>query len=176
MELAATLTAYKTLPRKSTPRRPSRHWCWWTLTWKLRLLRLLYQRGISADDVRELFRMVDWLMDLPSPTSLFFDSELRKIEQEYEMPYVTSIERRAIEKGIEQGIEQGIEKGIEQGIEQGIEKGIEKGFEQGVVFGQIQLLQRILGIAESSIEELRSQSPDSMRAELERLQKQLASR
>jgi hypothetical protein len=32
MELAATLTAYKTLPRKSTPRRPSHHWCWWTLT------------------------------------------------------------------------------------------------------------------------------------------------
>ena len=35
--------------------------------WKVRLVRNLYERGFSAKDVRELFRVIDWLMELPPP-------------------------------------------------------------------------------------------------------------
>ncbi len=38
-------------------------------------------------------------MDLPTDLAIEFDGELRKIEEENKMPYVTSIERRGIEKG-----------------------------------------------------------------------------
>ncbi len=41
------------------------------------------------------------------------------------MPYVTSVERLAEQRGMQQGIEQGIEHGIEHGIEKGIVEGIE---------------------------------------------------
>src|SRR5262249_45129138 len=33
--------------------------------WKVRLVRNLYERGFSPKDVRELFRVIDWLMELP---------------------------------------------------------------------------------------------------------------
>ena len=33
--------------------------------WKIRLVRGLYERGFSAKDVRELFRVIDWMMELP---------------------------------------------------------------------------------------------------------------
>ncbi|MGH7173403.1 MAG: hypothetical protein ACRELG_24225, partial [Gemmataceae bacterium] len=32
--------------------------------WKVRLVRNLYERGFSPKDVRELFRLIDWLMEL----------------------------------------------------------------------------------------------------------------
>lgn len=32
------------------------------------------------------------------------------------MPYVTSVERRGIQKGIQEGIEEGIREGIQQGL------------------------------------------------------------
>ena len=33
--------------------------------WKTRLVRGLNERGFSAKDVRELFHLIDWLMELP---------------------------------------------------------------------------------------------------------------
>ncbi len=36
------------------------------LAWKVRLVRNLYECGLSSGDVRELFRLIDWMMDLPS--------------------------------------------------------------------------------------------------------------
>ena len=109
-------------------------------------------------------------MDLPEDLALQFEHELMKIEQENHMPYVTSIERRAIARGIEQGIEQGIERGIEQGIERGIEQGIE----QGLLVGQIQLLQRMLGQAETGREELAGVPLDKLTQQRDDLQSQLS--
>jgi hypothetical protein len=38
--------------------------------WKLRLLRPMYQRGMSSEDVRALFRVIDWMMDLPADIAI----------------------------------------------------------------------------------------------------------
>lgn len=61
--------------------------------WKLRLVRGLYERGFSAKDVRDLFRLIDWLMELPPPLTGVFRKELDELQEEKRMPYVTSIER-----------------------------------------------------------------------------------
>lgn len=66
---------------------------------KVRLIRELYERGMSRDDVLQLFRIIDWMMDLPEVLGQLFDQEVERIEQERIMPYVTNIERRAIQKG-----------------------------------------------------------------------------
>jgi hypothetical protein len=34
-------------------------------TWKVRLVRGLYERGFSSEDVRQLLRVIEWLMELP---------------------------------------------------------------------------------------------------------------
>jgi len=50
-------------------------------------------------------------MTLPPELSREFEDELRAFEEEQKMPYVTSWEKKATEKGLEQGLEQGIPKG-----------------------------------------------------------------
>ncbi len=116
------------------------------LQWKVRIVKGLYEQGWTADRVRHIFRVIDWIIDLPVELQKEFRVNLNTIEEEKKMPYVTSVERLAREEGIEQGIEQGIEKGIEQGIE------------KGVVIGQIQLLAQLLGANTPSLTELQEKS------------------
>lgn len=71
--------------------------------WKLNLIRLLYERGYGRKDILELFRFIDWLMVLPESLEKIFIQELRQIEEETQMPYITSVERYAMEQGIGQG-------------------------------------------------------------------------
>jgi hypothetical protein len=76
--------------------------------WKLRLVRGLYERGFSPKDVRELFRLIDWLMELPPALETVFKQDVVKIQEERRMPYVTSIERVARREGIRLGIRLGL--------------------------------------------------------------------
>jgi hypothetical protein len=62
---------------------------------KIRLIRELYERGMSRDDVLQLFRIIDWMMELPELLERLFKQEAEQIEQERHMPYVTSVERLA---------------------------------------------------------------------------------
>ncbi len=73
--------------------------------WKLRLVRGLYERGFSAHEVRELFRLVDWLMSPPPALQDVFRKDFDRIQEEQRMPYVTEYERSARREGIRIGIE-----------------------------------------------------------------------
>ena len=97
-------------------------------------MRSLYERGKSSDEIRQMFRVVDWMMDLPHALELQFKAALEQIEEEKKMPYVTSVERLAKEEGREVGREEGIQ------------------------IGQILLLQRQLGDAPTSMMELNRKS------------------
>ena len=114
--------------------------------WKLRLLKPLYRRGMSRDTIRDLFRVIDWMMDLPTDIALQFENELLTFEREKQMPYVTSIERHGIERGIEQGIE------------------------RGELVGQIRLYQRLSGHPEQPREQLLSQTVEALQSQLTQLQ------
>lgn len=69
------------------------------LAWKLRLVRMLYQRGYSRKDVIQLFRLIDWLIKLPDELEETFWEEVEK-EEEQGMPYVTSVERIGEKRGM----------------------------------------------------------------------------
>jgi hypothetical protein len=71
---------------------------------KLRLAKGLLQRNWSADDVRELFRLIDWLMALPEDLDEEFKTEFFKFEEEKNVAYVTSVERSGIKKGLLEAI------------------------------------------------------------------------
>jgi hypothetical protein len=66
---------------------------------KWRLVRNLYGLGYNADQVRELFRLMDWMMRLPEDLSHKFEQELTSFEESLNMPYVTSVERIAETRG-----------------------------------------------------------------------------
>ena len=97
------------LKTKATQRNPESR-----LQLKLSLVRQLFQRGYSREDVLELFRFIDWVMLLPEELALSFKTEVKSYEESSRMRYVTSIERLAKQEGIEQGLEQGLEQGIIQ--------------------------------------------------------------
>lgn len=87
------------LKTKATHRNPESR-----LQWKMNLVRGLYERGYSREDVLRLFRFIDWVMVLPEELARSFKAEVRSYEEANRMRYVTSIERLAIEEGIQQGI------------------------------------------------------------------------
>jgi hypothetical protein len=61
--------------------------------WKLRLVRGLYEHGFDAEDVRKLFRLIDWLLELPPARNDQFWEEIQAYQQERVMPFVTTPER-----------------------------------------------------------------------------------
>ncbi len=78
---------------------------------KWQLVRNLYEMGYNAEDVRELFRLIDWMMQLREDFTERFKQELDQLEESLQMPYVTSVERLAKAEGIAEGIAKGIAKG-----------------------------------------------------------------
>ncbi|MGE0082850.1 MAG: hypothetical protein AB7S75_00370 [Desulfococcaceae bacterium] len=68
--------------------------------WKLHLMRLLFERGYGRQDILEMFRFIDWLVELPEDMEKQFQDELTQITEEKKMPYVTSIERLAKKEGM----------------------------------------------------------------------------
>ena len=60
---------------------------------KLEIIRHLYQKKYSKQDVINLFRFIDWVMRLPENDEKLFWQELAVIEEEKKMQYVTSVQR-----------------------------------------------------------------------------------
>ncbi|MGO9471234.1 MAG: hypothetical protein ACLQIB_47530 [Isosphaeraceae bacterium] len=76
--------------------------------WKLRLVKGLYDRGLEPEQVRQLFRVLDWMLSLPPELEHSFRDELGRFEEERRMPYVTTIERLARQEGRAEGLQAGI--------------------------------------------------------------------
>jgi hypothetical protein len=77
------------------------------LYWKLRLVRQLFALGLSTEDVRLLFTVVDWVLRLPADLKTRFRDEVHAMKQENEVEFINCIEEAALEKGIEKGMEKG---------------------------------------------------------------------
>ena len=81
---------------------------------KRTLVRLLYRQGWERQRILDLFAVLDWMMRLPEGLEDKLWQDIEQIEGERKMPYVTSVERHATERGIQQGIQQGEEKVLER--------------------------------------------------------------
>ncbi len=75
---------------------------------KLRLAKGLLRRNWSADDIRQLLGLIDWLMALPDDLDDAFQSEMHELQKEKNVPYVTSFERYGEKKGLRKGLLLGI--------------------------------------------------------------------
>jgi flagellar biosynthesis/type III secretory pathway protein FliH len=70
--------------------------------------------------VRQLFRVLDWMMALPPELEQSFRTEFARFEEARRMPYVTSIERLAREEGLQEGLQKGLQKGVAEGFQAAI--------------------------------------------------------
>jgi hypothetical protein len=73
-------------------------------TWKFRLVWGLYARGFSRENVRQLYCMIDWLMELPPPVQQQFEQEVDEYEESQCMPWVTGFERRGMLRILEDSL------------------------------------------------------------------------
>jgi hypothetical protein len=78
--------------------------------WKLWLIRRLYDKGYSREDVVNLYRFIDWIIMLPEGLKQEFWTELKAYEEEKRMPYVTTGEEIGFKRGVQQGVQQGEQK------------------------------------------------------------------
>ena len=67
------------------------------------LIRFLYQRDYTREQILAWFRVLDWMLRLPEDLELEFREELIAFEEKTRMPYVTSVERIGIQKGRQEG-------------------------------------------------------------------------
>jgi hypothetical protein len=66
--------------------------------WKFRLVRGLYERGLSKENVRQLLRVIDWLMELPPRLQRRYEQDVHDHEGGRRVPFYTGFERRGMEK------------------------------------------------------------------------------
>jgi hypothetical protein len=104
-------------------------------TWKIRLVKGLLDRGLSAEQIRQLFRFIDWLLELPRELDEQFEQALHTYQQEKQMPFMGSLERLWLERGLEQGRQEGRQEGREEGREKGRQEGREEGKRAGLLEG-----------------------------------------
>jgi hypothetical protein len=88
-------------------------------TWKLSLVKMLYNKGYSREDILNLYRFIDWLMVLPEELARQFQDEMKVFEEGMNVAYITTAERIGIEKGRQEGIQEGIKKGLQEGLQKG---------------------------------------------------------
>jgi hypothetical protein len=105
---AVVLAQLKVLETQQAPQERRR--------WKVRLVQGLYERGWSAAQVRQLFRLLDWMLRLPQELEEQFWTEMSQFEEARRMPYVTSVERLALKKGHQEGRQEGLREGLLEGI------------------------------------------------------------
>jgi hypothetical protein len=85
--------------------------------------------------VLELFRFIDWMMNLPEGLELQFVQDVIAFEGEQPMQYVTSVERFGIEKGRQEGVQIGRQEGVQIGRQEGVQIGRQEGLLEGIEVG-----------------------------------------
>jgi len=93
---------------------------------KLELIKHLYQKGFSKQDIINLLRFIDWVLELPDDVEPLFQQELEKFEKEKKMYYITQLQRPSYEKGMEMGVKKGREEAKNEGINKGISRTVSR--------------------------------------------------
>jgi len=86
---------------------------------KWRLTKLLFQRGWSKRRIIILFKAINWMMTLPLELEERYWQNVRRLERERKMEWISPLEQVFIDKGWKRGVKQGVRQGLERGREEG---------------------------------------------------------
>ena len=119
---------------------------------KLRLVRLLFERGHTRKQIRALLRFLDWILRLPETLERRILSTRHTLEHGRPMPFLSNLERWCMQKGLRRGLRRGRKEGKEEGKQEGLAEGLREAIALG--------LERRFGTAAEEIrpriEEIRS--------------------
>ena len=111
---------------------------------KLRLIKILYRLHWDKQKIIDLFTLVDWLMTLPKLLSDQILHEIKLIEEDEKMRYITSVERIGKAEGRLEGLLEGRHEGRHEGLLEGRHEGLLEGQVKGLVIGESKILKRQL--------------------------------
>jgi hypothetical protein len=83
---------------------------------KWRLARMLYDRQWDKQRIVDLFNIIDWMMHLPEQMQSELLDNIEELERNRGMPYISSFERRGLERGRAQGLEEGRQEGRQNAL------------------------------------------------------------
>ncbi|NER99046.1 MAG: transposase, partial [Symploca sp. SIO1B1] len=63
------------------------------------VVRKLLEKGYDQEDIRKLFRLLDWMMTLPEELQQSFEEQLSRYQQERRMPLLSHMEIRGMQRG-----------------------------------------------------------------------------
>lgn len=69
--------------------------------------RLLYTHDVPPNDILPLYRFLDWLLRLPKALAMQYHKEVKKLEEEMGVSYITTAERIGREQGRQEGMQRG---------------------------------------------------------------------
>lgn len=75
--------------------------------WKLQLVRLLLDKGLTKDEVTDLLRFIDAVMYLPPALNSQFRDDVQKLEATRTMEFISIFEQEGWDRGMEKGMEKG---------------------------------------------------------------------
>ncbi len=90
---------------------------------KLGLVRQLLESGMSEMEVREVMRLIHWLLALPEEEELSFRKDVKQMEASMQTKRRSTYERIVWQEGVEAGIEQGLMRGRDAGRLEGRSEG-----------------------------------------------------
>jgi len=128
---------------------------------KIALIRLLYERGYSREQIVRLFNIIDWMLQLPKALEPEFVQAVNAIQEEKHMPYVNTIERVEREKAVQEGRQETLEEA---------EKRVREA-EQRALEGKRNAARKLIALTEmndqliAEIEELSVEEVEKLRAE-----------
>ena len=130
---------------------------------KWRLIRILYRRNYTREEINGLFEFVDWVLQLSDNDEERLWQDINKMEEVNQMPYITSVERIGIRKGFEQRRQEGAQQAFQLAILETLDErfgdipsAISEDILQIEDHDQLRVLQRQV-IRSASIEDFRQQ-------------------
>jgi predicted transposase YdaD len=83
---------------------------------KINLTRRLYQRGYDRAAIERLYRFIDWLLRLPEELETATWLEIKAMQEEQAMTYITTAERYGREAGRAEGRVEGRVEGLVEAV------------------------------------------------------------
>jgi hypothetical protein len=80
----------------------------------------LNNEGYSPSEIRQLIRLIDWLMPLPDDLKIQFRKQLQQRLPDKTMPHITLFEELALKEGLEKGLVDGRQEGLLQNAREAI--------------------------------------------------------
>ena len=84
--------------------------------YRLELTVRFANEGYSLLEIRQLHRLIDWLMPLPDGLKIQFRTQLQQRLPDKIMPHITLFEELALKEGLKEGLEKGILQNAREAI------------------------------------------------------------